>query len=376
MADRDYTRDLDDDEDLDQEETSPVEFWASKQKELVTSVVDYNLSTLVDLIGSDAIDLDPKFQRRLRWDQKRQSRLIESFLMNVPVPPIFLNEDDYGKFSVIDGKQRLNAISTFLNNNLELQGLEVFSDINGSRFSDLPTKLRNIIRTRPTVRAVIILRQSDSDIKNEVFHRLNTGGARLNPQEIRNNAYHGKLNNMIMHLSESKEFHRALNIKSKQKSAIYQEMRDAELILRYFTFYENWNSFTGGIRRAMDNYMRDNRNPSRSRIIELQDSFTTTLESVVAVFDDHAFQRWMPEKGSAGDWRRHALASLFDAQMFGLQGYAPDELRPHKEIIIRRFKRLFSDQDFRKSIDAATNTPSLFKERIRTVRSLVADIVR
>jgi Protein of unknown function DUF262 len=126
--------DLEDSESLDRDEPEPLEFWATKQKELVTSVVDYNLSTLVDLIKDATIDLDPTYQRRLRWDSSKQSRLIESFLMNVPVPPVFLNEDEYGRYSVIDGKQRLMAVANFLGNNLVLERLKIFSDINGLKF--------------------------------------------------------------------------------------------------------------------------------------------------------------------------------------------------------------------------------------------------
>jgi uncharacterized protein with ParB-like and HNH nuclease domain len=207
-----YTNDLEDSSQLDAEEVEAFEFWATKQKDLVTSMVDYNLSTLAELINDETIDLNPMHQRRLRWNLGKQSKLIESFLMNVPVPPIFLNEDEYGRYSVIDGKQRLSAVTSFLSNNLVLEGLQIFADINGNKFNDLPSKLRSIIRTRPTLRAIIILRQSDSDLKNEVFHRLNTGGEHLNPQEIRNNAYHGTLNNLIMELSESRIFHTALGI--------------------------------------------------------------------------------------------------------------------------------------------------------------------
>lgn len=85
--------------------------FGNRSSELVTSVVDYNLSTLSDLIQGKTIDLNPRYQRRFRWDEARQSRLIESFLMNVPIPPIFLNEDRY---SIIDGKQRLMAINEFM----------------------------------------------------------------------------------------------------------------------------------------------------------------------------------------------------------------------------------------------------------------------
>lgn len=99
----DYRRDLEDTAEFldEQGEGEPVEFWESKQRELLTSVVDYNLGTLSDLVSQQVIDLSPTYQRRFRWRPERQSKLIESFLMNVPVPPIFLNEDEYGRYSVI-----------------------------------------------------------------------------------------------------------------------------------------------------------------------------------------------------------------------------------------------------------------------------------
>lgn len=102
--------DIDDNNDIDEIETSIekafLDFLNKKQRELITSTVDYNLESLSQLISKRTIDLAPKYQRRFRWDEIRKSKLIESFLMNVPIPPIFLNEDDYGKYSVIDGKQK------------------------------------------------------------------------------------------------------------------------------------------------------------------------------------------------------------------------------------------------------------------------------
>ena len=111
--------------------------------------------------------------------------------MNVPIPPIFLNEDDYGKYSVIDGKQRLNAISQFMTGDLRLKGLNVFNDLNGLNFYDLPIEFQNSLKIRANIRAIIILRQSNKEIKYEVFQRLNTGGVKLNAQEIRNSAFPG-----------------------------------------------------------------------------------------------------------------------------------------------------------------------------------------
>lgn len=372
MTFHDYQQDIeeheDDVDDDDFVEKEPLEFWESKQRELVTSVVDYNLSTLADLITNRDIDLSPKYQRRFRWDAVRQSALIESFLMNVPVPPVFLNEDAYGQYSVIDGKQRLNTIQTFLRGRLALKGLNVFSDINGQTFDDLPMRLQTILRTRPTLRAVIILRQSDADVKFEVFRRLNTGGVRLNAQEIRNSVYPGPLNDLILDLSIDKTFHRLLGVKNPNKSAIYQEMRDAEFVLRFFTFRLNWLEFSGGMRRHMDRFMFENQRPSDKDLAVLRDDFLRTLEVVEATFGDHAFQRWMPEREQ---WRKPVLASLYDAEMFACFGTSLKVLKPHSEEVMSIFKLLFKDSEFRKSIDAATNTPSYFRTRIRLVKQLL-----
>ncbi len=282
--------------------------------------------------------------------------------MNVPVPQVYFNEDEYGVYSVIDGKQRVSSIHEFLSSALVLEGLKVFSDINGMKFLELPGRLQAILLTRPTVRATIILRQSDRDIKYEVFQRLNTGGVQLNPQEIRNNAFIGSLNDAINKLGESRDFHQALGIKNKNASSIYKEMRDSELVLRFFTFKDTWSSFKGGVRRSMDAFMETHQHMADAEITQYAMSFLGTLKKVTTVFGEHAFQRWMPEKCS---WRRQVLASLYDAEMFAFQHFPIEEAAGKSDIIMERFVQLFSEADFKKSIDAATNTPQYFKARIQ-----------
>lgn len=364
-----YSRDIEEsDEVLDAVPEDPIEFWQKKQKDLVTSTVDYNLNTLTELFRT-VINDNPSYQRRLRWDEKRQSRLIESFLMNVPVPPIFLNEDEFGQYSIIDGKQRLTAIHAFVSGNLTLQGLTVFADVaEGRGFHELPPKLQNVLKTRTTLRAIIILRQSDPDIKFEVFERLNTGGVKLNPQEIRNSAFAGTLNDLILSLSENRQFHKVLGIRDKKKSSLWQEMRDAELVLRYFAFRKDWVTFSGGMKRHMDHFMFTYRNPDRKLLKELRDDFLKTLDVVDACFDGNAFNRWQPEKGT---WRRQVLASLYDAQMFACQGRDPDVARGRKDILTEELKKLFEAEEFRRAIDAATNTPSYFRARIELMSRML-----
>lgn len=369
----DIRRDIEEsDEVLDYSEPDPIEFWEKKQRELVVSVVDYNLSTLADLVSDNIIDTDPKYQRRFRWDTKRQSMLIESFLMNVPVPPIFLNEDEYGKYSVIDGKQRLRAITEFLAGRLELKNLQVFGEINGQTFNDLPQKLQSAFKTRPTLRAIIILSQSDKDVKYEVFQRLNTGGVKLNPQEIRNSAYPGLLNDLILELSVHKKFHHLLGIKNKNKSAIYQEMRDAEFVLRYFTFRDKWEDFKGSMKRIMDKYMNENQHLLQPSIEVMGAEFLSTLDLVEAAFGEHAFRRWIPEKNQ---WRGQVLASLYDAEMLGIREFTLGQIKGKRKEIIEGLKALFEDETFRKSIDAATNTVLNFRTRVEAVRNMLRAIV-
>ena len=373
MSDSTYRQDLEETSDAEEGEVEPLNFWEAKQRDLVTSVVDYNLATLADLITNKDIDLAPKYQRRFRWDEVRQSRLIESFLMNVPVPPVFLNEDTYGQYSIIDGKQRLTAIHNFFRGRLTLQGLTVFADLNEKNFDNLPLRFQTILRTRVILRCIIILRQSDPDVKFEVFRRLNTGGVKLNAQEIRNSVYPGPLNDLILDLSENRKLHKLLGVKVKEKSKIYQEMRDAEFVLRFFTFRENWEEFTGGMRRHMDLYMINNQKPGENVIEVLRSDFLSTLDVVEACFGDNAFQRWIPEKKQ---WRPQVLASLYDAQMFACRGLDVSLARARRDRIVSQFQSLFSNTDFRRSIDAATNTPSFFKHRISIIERMLSQIFK
>ncbi|WP_294336298.1 DUF262 domain-containing protein [uncultured Sphingomonas sp.] len=245
----------------DEEDPEEIAFWTERQKELVTAQADYNLGTLRDLADDNTIDMKPHFQRRFRWDDKKKSKLIESLLLNVPIPPIYLNEDKFGRYSVIDGKQRVSAVQDFLNDKYSLKDLIVFHDLNGLKFSQLPKQFQPILRTRPTLRAIIVLRQSDPAVKYEVFQRLNTGGVPLNPQEIRNNLFSGDFNSAINLAGESDLFYRSLNISDKDKpdSAMFKEMRDSELVLRFLTFSRTWNSFKGGVKIQLDSFMEKNR---------------------------------------------------------------------------------------------------------------------
>ncbi|REC41341.1 MULTISPECIES: DUF262 domain-containing protein [Chryseobacterium] len=365
--------DIEENENLN-EETSFINFLEKKQRELLTSTIDYNLESLSNLITKRVIDLAPKYQRRFRWDEARKSKLIESFLMNVPVPPIFLNEDDFGKYSVIDGKQRLSAISEFVTGKLNLKDLEVFKDLNGLNIFDLPIEFQNSLKIRATVRAIIILRQSDKDIKYEVFQRLNTGGVKLNAQEIRNSAFPSLLNDKILDLSENKNFHKVLGIKSKAKSRIYQEMKDAELVLRFFALKDIYKNYKGGLKNILDGYLDDNQDLKKNEISDLEKDFQSTLDLVQTIFGfDGAFRRWIPQ---GNKWKQQISAPIYDSQMLSLYGKDKASILANKDSILRDFKQLFTEDNlFIESIESSTATPVRFQYRVEKFEEILNNYI-
>jgi hypothetical protein len=149
-------------------------------------------------------------------------------------------------------------------------------------------------------------------------------------------------------------------------------MRDAEFVLRYFTFRETWQTFAGGMELRMDSFMEENQTPSGDELLAFESLFTHSLDLVEAAFGDHTFQRWMPERQQ---WRQPVLASLYDAQMFGVQGFSAADLQSNQEPIVLGIQELFSDTEFRQAVDAATNTPTYFRRRIERVRQLLSEII-
>lgn len=341
-----------------------------ESREVFTSVIDYSLDAIVNLVKRGKINLDPSFQRRLRWKPDAKHKLIESFLMNIPVPPIYLNEDKFGRFSVIDGKQRLIAITEFLSDELRLEGLEYFPEANGKLYSELSDDLQTVMSTKPTLRAVIVLRHSIPEVKYEVFYRLNTGGIKLNAQEIRNSAFSGNLNDLIVKLSQTDEFYDLLGIKNKPDSRYFKEMKDAELVTRYFAFRDDWELFTGGVANSLNYYMENNQEVEAGVLSEMEEDFLLTVSKVNSVFGEYSFRRWDPSKER---WRSGVIASLFEAQMIACRYFALADLAKHREDIIDSMKDLFSDEDFLKYINASI--PSYFILRIRKIIETITGIL-
>lgn len=343
------------------------------QDRLVYQTADLSLSSLAGMLkldsrGRAAIDLAPDFQRRQRWASDKQSALIESFLMNVPVPPIYLAEDAYGQYSVVDGKQRLTAIHAFMSEKLKLKNLETFTELEGYDFDGLPEDLQNALNIRPYVRVVTLLKQSDPTLKFEVFTRLNRGGEQMLPQELRKVAYRGGFSDLIYHLADHAFLKEQLKIES-DKSPAYMQMADAEYVLRFFALSESWQHFSGALREELDACMVRHMLDDRGDLDELQTRFLRALESCKEIWGGNAFQRF-----TGVGWRDQFLAGVYDAEMLAVNELTNDELdaaKRRKNVILQRTSQLFLDAAFEKIVRQGTNTPSFVRERVSRLLNIL-----
>lgn len=348
-----------------------VESFNRAQAQLVVQMADLPLGTLAEMVETTAIDLQPGFQRRERWGPDKQSALIESFLLNVPVPPIYLAEERSGTFTAIDGKQRLRSIADFIANRFPLKNLERLREAEGLYFRDMPTEVVNAIKLRPFLRVVTLLKQTDELLKYEVFLRLNRGGEALNAQEIRNVAFRGPLNDAIYRLSESPFLKRQLKIESK-KSAAYREMSDAEFVLRFLALRASLETFSGSLVREMDDFMRINRDAPEATVRALSVQFTTALARCEALWGDLAFRR--PE---GPGWRDQTLAGMYDAQMIAaslLTEPSYQRALAQREDVIEATRDLFEEDEFDKSVRTGTNTPARIRYRVESMQQILENI--
>lgn len=341
------------------------------QDRLVTQTADLPLQTLAQMVEDGAIDLQPSFQRRERWSPEKQSALIESFILNVPVPPVYLSEDEYGQYTAIDGKQRLRAIADFMHGRLALKYLETFSELEGARFADLPTDIQNTLKIRPFLRVITLLKQSDPNLKFEVFLRLNRGGESLTPQEIRNVAFRGPLNDLIYSLAKNQILRKQLKI-SGTKSSAYKAMLDAEYVLRFLALRWTEGRFSGSFVHTMDLFMAANSDSSSQEIDRFKRSFEQAINRCNALWGKNAFRRPDGE-----GWRDQALAGLYDAEMLAASRISENQfkaLSTNKPAVLRETKKLFDSDDFDLAVRQGTNTPSRLTLRIDRVRDMLVKL--
>jgi hypothetical protein len=365
--------------------------YTKREWRIVTESNREQLPNFVEALKrSGWMNLRPFYQRRPRWDKKRQSRLIESFIMNIPVPPLFVYESDLAKYEVMDGQQRITAIRDFYSNELKLVGLQQWPELNGRTYSKLPSEIRKGLDRR-SIAYTVLLKESAATSEEEtllrqlVFERLNTGGVKLSQQEVRNCLYQGDFNNLLVDLAKYKPFRMAWGLPAHSKgeeggeapdallkNAIYLKMTDIEVILRFFAL-RHVENYQRGMQGFLDLYMVRSRVFTPDDIEFLRRQFVETIDLAVAIYGDYVFRPWLKEKNK---WSKHPHVAFADAVMVSLWRlqHAGAILTRNKAIILERTRDLFNEFEGT-TFTGAGNTKADVAERIDLVTTMMNAVV-
>jgi hypothetical protein len=269
--------------------------------EVRTDSFDMSFGEIANLHINKELIIQPEYQRLFRWSQQQKSHLIESILLELPVPQIFVIENQDGVFELIDGLQRVSTILQFMEPTsidlppLKLDGCTLISGLNGIEFTDLPLSLRLRLKRSP-IRTVVIKKQSQGFLRYEMFKRLNTGGANLEPQEIRNCSARMlgeqgiSFYNLLVSLSQDVHFSACADYLPQPE----KEKKGAEeLVLRFFAAKNYIDGFKGSVRDWLDNYMEGVLlgHIKFDRQAE-QDEFLSTMKFAHEKLGDTAFLRY------------------------------------------------------------------------------------
>jgi hypothetical protein len=350
---------------------------------------DFLLPQILDFVQTKKwMNLRPEYQRRLVWDKKKKSLFIESLLMNIPVPPIFLFEFDYNRYEVMDGQQRLNAVVEFYNDKFPLAGLESWSELNGLTYSQCPDTIQRGLDRRKIAANILLAESAGSadaakELRRTVFERLNTGGQQLNAQELRNSLYSGPLNEMLIRLAGYRLFNEIWqmpiydqNYKRETgyispklaENKLFKRMTDCEIVLRFFAFREPEN-IKGSVRSILDNYMERNMQPTEEKLARFESRFKQAVDTSFAIFGDKTFQII----DEAEEWK--LSQPLFDAVTVAVDALSDlkDRLIDRREIILERLTTLMKKKSNYDILVGRANTAESIKRRIKLVRRVMEE---
>lgn len=338
----------------------------AKERTVRTQTIEYDLETLVKKIDKNIIKLNPEYQRNHRWSDDFSSRLIESLILNIPVPFVYISQDidvdedvdeDIARYSVIDGQQRLTAVHGFFKNKYCLQGLDVLTDLNNAYYRDLPPFLVRRLEER-TIRCLRIDSTLDGQVKYDIFERLNSGSVKLEPQELRNATCRGPFKKLVKELVKNQNFISACQLDPDGKRV--KKMEDEELVLRFFAISHanGYRDYKGGFKSFLTEKMQEFNAFDQRVIDEMKVVFEDTFSYINAANDEAPFSKYRSEENQL------SRMSKFNAAVFDSLVLAVVNSRKNTPLNLEVFRELFHDQDFFSSVEGSVNDVSKLATRI------------
>lgn len=330
------------------------------------------INLLLSRIEAGEIDLSPAFQRKAGiWSSKAQSRLIESLLMRIPLPALYIDGTDEDRWVVVDGLQRLTTLKRFvLDKTLHLTDLEFLTDFTNYTYDELPRNFqRRIQETQLTV--YLISRGTPEEVKFTIFRRINTGGKPLSPQEIRHALNQGKATILLEELSQSPEFQAAT-----AGGVSDERMDDRELVLRFLAFtMTHYSTYTTQDFDAfLYNAMKIINNLSDIEIDSLKEQFTRSMQAAEQIFGNDAFRKRYRED----DRRKPINKSLFESWSVNLNSLSDEQLDTvfsRAQQVRQRFIELMNNRDFDSAISQGTGDVAKVQRRFGLVNQLLQEVL-
>jgi len=327
--------------------------------EIVTYGADYTLSVLYDKLTKDEIII-PNYQRKFVWKQKQASRLIESFLLGLPIPGVFLSKvPDTGQLLVVDGQQRLKSIEAYRNEIFPITNEEFFltgvhERWEGKKYSNLEVVDRRKIDDA-VLRATIIqqINPKDDTSVYHIFERLNTGGTSLQNQEIRNCVYHGSFNELLHELNENDVWRKLYNSPIPSK-----RLKDEELILRFLSFIHDLEHYTKPLNEFLSKFMSKNKKASKSLLDQYRKEF---IDTITIVDEQIGLKAFRPT--------RNLNMAAFDSVMYTIF-INKDKL--HKDLK-SQIDLLFNNEAFKRAIRLGTTDDDTIHSRIKIAKQYLTN---
>lgn len=350
-----------------------------------TQSLDLSFNELLDMHENGELDISPDYQRLFRWTEGTRSRFIESLLLEMPVPPIYVVETDSGVYQLIDGLQRfssylhlrgeLNAEHMGINKGdyLTLVDCDIVTALNGLSFEHMPTTLKIKLK-RSFVRVEIVRKGSDNKFKYHMFKRLNTGGEELTAQQIRNctiRMLDPRFNDYIIELSRNENYVKCIdNISEEQALGAF----DIELVLRYFTFKNNRSNFKHDIADFMTEYMED---VSSGKTAFDYEKNKLNFEKVFLLLNKCHSDKIFGRLGKDHNLQSNFSVYHFESITLGIQNVL-EKIDPDNEEDITKLRDailvLKNDDTFSKETrGGGKNSPGLLRKRIEICEAILGE---
>lgn len=333
-------------------------------KRVFTDKRDFPLSTIREMFADGDIIPQPDYQRDYVMDDKRASKLVESLLMGIPIPTVYLCEEHDGTYSVIDGQQRMTSFVRYLNNDFALKGLEELVELNGKKFKDLDKVYQRMLKSS-SLNSIILTKESQ-ELKYEIFARLNQGSLKLKPQELRNCIYRGSFNNLLESIAENNKLLPIL-FQEENKRKNYQEY-----ILRFFAL-RNYLEYSSSMTKTMNDYMSKHQNDEEKEIDAAKRLFNKTIDIVKQIFGDTAFCVYDRTKQ---DFVRKFSGPVYDSIIIACSYFDNHDLMSHGDEIRKQVLEVRKNNaEYQDFTYAATGSKNRVIGRITMIYNIIASII-